>query len=348
MNNRKECRAVYHSGSWEDVRQQQDEKLRQHLRECPFCQKRLNQWEEIHTWLKEYGKIELPAGWEEKMINRILSRQRVSSFGRLVLAGTVSVAVFILFGLIFRLTGSKPVTVVKNTLPVPGIEESKTQQDEAKIPGKKAGAESKTLAEKSGDRQKVESKLHLAQIAKEPLSEPEEKKEKTEDAVSLRKEMEKFERTDVSSLSREEVSARSVSGFGLAGNNAVQAKRAGKVQAADQLPPYLLIKEKSQLEKIWSAGNLSAPLPAVDFKKQLVLVLPSVSGEKRYQIVALEEKDNVLVISYIESSWEKDKKEILPPYQIFVVNQLPQIEFQKVERSVISSDASPAKDKEQE
>jgi len=348
MNNRKECQAVYHSGSWEDLRQQQDEKLRQHVRECPFCQKRLNQWEEIHTWLKEYGKVQLPAGWEEKMINRILSRQRVPSFSRLALAGTVSVAVLILLGIIFRLTGSKPVTVVKNSLPVPRIEESEIRQGGTKVTGKETGGKSKTLVEKPADRHRLESKLHLPQVAPEPLSQPEEKKDKMVDAVILRKEMEKSEKADVSSLSREEVSARAVSSFGLAGNNTFQARRAVKVQAADQLPPHLLIKEKSQLEKIWSAQNLSAPLPAVDFKRQLVLAFPRVSGEKRYQIVALEEKDNILVISYMESSGEKDEKEILPPYQIFVVNQLPQIEFQKVERLINSSGALPAKGKEQE
>lgn len=102
------------------------------------------------------------------------------------------------------------------------------------------------------------------------------------------------------------------------------------------VPANLLIRNRRDWSRLWqtqnTVQNLSLPLPPVDFRKQMVVAVPTRQENRVYQVMSSEEKEDRVIIYYRDVTTEKcDKDEAPPepPYQVQVVNVRPRIEFQK-------------------
>jgi len=101
-------------------------------------------------------------------------------------------------------------------------------------------------------------------------------------------------------------------------------------------PANLLIRNSRDWSRLWqtqnTVQNLSLPLPPVDFRKQMVVAVPTRQENRAYQVLRSEEKADRVIIYYRDVTTEKcDKDEAPPepPYQVQVVNVRPRVEFQK-------------------
>ncbi len=101
-------------------------------------------------------------------------------------------------------------------------------------------------------------------------------------------------------------------------------------------PANLLIRNSRDWSRLWqtqnTVQNLSLPLPPVDFKKQMVVAVPTRQENRAYQVLRSEEKADRVIIYYRDVTTEKcDKDEAPPepPYQVQVVNVRSRVEFQK-------------------
>ena len=126
--------------------------------------------------------------------------------------------------------------------------------------------------------------------------------------------------------------------------------------SADKKSGFLVIRNKTEWEKAWNSQNtsqnLSLPLPEVDFKKQMVVALPTNQAGDEYKIVKTEEKPDRIIVQYrttrpavdrlLSSGAQpedgnasnlsvQEKVRTIPPYQLEIVNIRPNVELQKLD-----------------
>jgi len=326
------CR--YHGqlvGPWKEMEPQAGKELREHVRTCSHCQEKLQQWEKIQTWLKEYGQVVPPAGLEGEIVARVVSQRETTRRFRpgLVVAAAAGVTCLLIF--LWRFSLSRPTCLVK----APALPE----RPELARPVPKARLEKPLL------KTPVRKEVKTLPAKEEPATVVQ--TESGENQVSSRGEKilpeEPARLTEaVSSAAREKIVRKEISFSAAADSDRLASRNAAglspPVKGEEKQPgppPYLLIKEKAELEKIWAvqnqSQNLSLPVPAVDFTSQMVLAVASTSGGKQYRVVSVEEKDDTLLVNYDEAPVRQDKTgENLPPYQVSVVNQRSRIEFCRV------------------
>ena len=97
----------------------------------------------------------------------------------------------------------------------------------------------------------------------------------------------------------------------------------------------MVVRSEREWTNVWntqnSVQNLSAPLPKVDFKTQMVIVLPTVQNENTYRIVKTEERKDTVVVRYREEPLKKGEAVEPAPYQLGIVNNRPHVEWEPEE-----------------
>ena len=304
-----------------------------HLDSCPECRQALKELELLRELLREFPEKHPGPGFETAILSRVREKPEVAasrSWSRRVSYGLAGLALLLIVTLYLQ----KPV------LP-PQLEIARTPAPEGLIvEGKKTEFPLKQKPPVSAE-QKIVSKPNVLadKDAEKPLvplaAAPETQKQTSMPKPSVTEEKLKSEipaapqvagslapPAEYAAISKKET-----------GESAVTIRKAAAI-SADKESQFLVIRNKTDWEKAWNSQNtsqnLSLPLPEVDFKKQMVVALPTNQAGREYKIVKTEEKPDRIIVQYRATLPRQDEVRIIPPYQIEVVNTRPSVELQKL------------------
>ena len=303
-----------------------------HLDSCPECRKALQELELLRELLREFPEKHPGPRFETAILSRVREKPGVialRSWSRRVSYGLVGLALLLIVTLYLQ----KPV------LP-PQLEIARTPAPERLVVEKKkagpvseqnilAPAEQKIV---SGSDALTDKDAKKSALLSGTASEKQE--QVSESAPSLAEGKVKSETLPVPQV------ADSLNSAGYA---IVSEKEVGKAAAlrktaeisTDKESRLLVIRNKTDWENAWNfqntSQNLSLPLPEVDFKKQMVVALPTNQAGREYKIVKTEEKPDRIIVQYRVILPRQDESGIIPPYQLEVVNTRPSVELQKLD-----------------
>lgn len=292
-----------------------------HLDACPDCRNILNDFRQVQKLLQDFKVAEPAFDMAAGILQRIQEKKTrlAFKFPAVLAYGLAGAAVCLL---VFSFLINREASRTSLTLAQKPTEAIAPRSEKDKVTGHEEFARAKAPAEKAETKGKVsesparENQPAAAEEAgKEPsgdtrpVGKAEEGKSVLSVSASLEKKVDEKERT----MDRSAASAG---------------------RALESAPPNIIVREEKQWEDIWqfqnTAQNLSEPLPKVDFKKQMVVAVLSQKGETEYRVIKTEEKDDTVVIQYQEKPGRK-REAPLPPYQINIVSNRAQVEFQKVD-----------------
>lgn len=301
-----------------------------HLDSCPECRKALQELELLRELLREFPEKHPGPGFETAILSRVKEKPEVialRSWPRRASYGLVGLALLLIVTLYLQKPVLPPQLDIVRT-PAPGhlVAERKKAEPVSKqsipMPAKeKVVSGSDALADKGTEKPLAPS-----------VAVPEMRNQAAAPASSLAEEKLKSEALPVPRTAGS--LAATVPEKEIAKAAAPVLRKIAEI-SADQEPQLLVIRNKTEWEKVWNSQNtsqnLSLPLPEVDFKKQMVVALPTNQAGRAYKIVKTEEKPDRIIVQYRATLPKQDKVGIIPPYQLEVVNTRPSVKPQKLD-----------------
>ncbi|MBU2495535.1 MAG: zf-HC2 domain-containing protein [Candidatus Omnitrophica bacterium] len=288
-----------------------------HLDSCPECRKALQELELLRELLREFPEKHPGLGFETAILSRVREKPEVAalrSWSRRVSYGLAGLALLLIVTLYLQ----KPV------LP-PQLEVVRTPASGHPVVERKKTASVSEQKPLAPTEQKAVSRLDvLADKDAEKMLAPfsAEGKVKSETPAAPRT-ADSLARTEYAAVLEKE-----------AGKHVVAFRKTAEI-SVDKESRVLVIRNKTEWEKTWNSQNtsqnLSLPLPEVDFKKQMVVALPTNQAGVEYKIVKTEEKPDRIIVQYRATLPGQGEAGIIPPYQFEVVNTRPSVELQKLD-----------------
>lgn len=302
-----------------------------HLESCPECRKALQEMELLRELLREFPEKHPGLGFETAILSRVREKSEINSlrnWSRRVSYGLAGLVLLLIVTLYIQkpvlppkldvvrmpspngsvvtekkaelVPEEKPRSPVRqNALSGPGLPVGKDAERASALPTVVPESQSRTSASSS-----TEEKLKAGTTQPAPQA-----------AASL--------------ITKEykAVSEKEIGEQGL-------LQKTGGI-SGDKESPLLVIRNKADWEKAWNfqntIQNLSLPLPEVDFKKQMVVVLPTNQAGREYKIVKTEEKPDRIIVQYRVTTPKQTADVIVAPYQIEVVNTRDSVELRKLD-----------------
>ncbi|MFH2069103.1 MAG: zf-HC2 domain-containing protein [Candidatus Omnitrophota bacterium] len=301
-----------------------------HLDSCPECQKALQELELLRKLLREFPEKHPGPGFETAILSRVREKSEVTSLRswlRRVSYGLAGLALLLIVTIYLQKPVLPPQLEITRTPPSGGLtaERKKTDSISRQAP---SPAEQSIMFKPDALPDKDEEKpaAPSAVVSERQVQAP---------APSLTEEKLKSEIPGVpragDSLAGSEYAAVPEKETGM---TAVALKKAVGISAGKE-SQFLVIRNKTDWEKAWNfqntSQNLSLPLPEVDFKKQMVVAIPTNQAGVEYKIVKTEEKPDRIIVQYRITLPGQGEAEIIPPYQLEVVNTRPSVELQKLD-----------------
>jgi len=288
-----------------------------HLDSCPECRKALKELELLRELLREFPEKHPGPGFETAILSRVREKPGVialRSWPRRASYGLAGLALLLIVTIYLQ----KPV------LP-PQLEITRTPAPERLVVEKKKAEPVSEQKSPASTKRKVVSGTDA--LANKDAEKP--------SAPSLVEGKLKSEMLPVPQVADSLNSAGYASAPEKeAGKHAVAFRKTAEI-STDKESRLLVIRNKTDWENAWNfqntSQNLSLPVPEVDFKKQMVVALPTNQAGVEYKIVKTEEKPDRIIVQYRATLPVKNESGIIPPYQIEVVNTRPSVELQKLD-----------------
>ncbi len=303
-----------------------------HLDSCPECRKALQELELLRELLREFPEKHPGPGFETAILSRVREKPEVTAlrgWSRRVSYGLAGLALLLIVTLYLQKPVLPPQSEIVRTPAPGGLVAEKKKAEPVSRENPPAPAEQNIVSKPDAlmDKDAEKPSASSAVVSERQVQAP---------APSLAE----GRKVKLGSLPAPQA-AGSLAGAGYAavpekeiGRAAVALQKTTEI-SADKESRFLVIRNKTDWEKAWNfqntSQNLSLPLPEVDFKKQMVVVLPTNQAGRDYKIVKTEEKPDRIIVQYRATLPRQDEVGIIPPYQLEVVNTRPSVELQKLE-----------------
>lgn len=272
-------------------------RVKGHVESCPECSQIIREMEAIRRLLAEYPEKDPGVGFETAVLNQVKERGLPVSFrnwSRRISYSLGGLALFLIILVLVQRPSIQPPLEKDKSLELSRMVTA--EKENSTLPATKPEISDKSVVlpgEVYPDQKSVKLKTEKQEVKQPELaSETAVKKETARGGIAL----------------------KSTDG-----------------PAIHPAPQNIVIRNKKDWEGIWLTQNLTLPLPKVDFRKQMVIAVPSIQNGQEYQVIKTEEKENLTIVYYQVIPLNKDTAQtILPPYQIKIVNTQPIVEFQQV------------------
>ena len=304
-----------------------------HLNSCPECRKALQELELLRELLREFPEKHPGLGFETAILSRVREKPEVTtlrSWSRRASYGLAGLALLLIVTLYLQKPVLPPqLDIVRTPVPVqPVVERKKTEfasEQKSLAPAEqKVVSKLDALADKDAENPAALSVTASERREQVPAPEPSAAGGKVKsETLSVPQAAGSIASAEYAAVPEKEI-----------GKHAVALRKTAEI-SADKESRLLVIRNKMDWEKTWNSQNtsqnLSLPLPEVDFKKQMVVALPTNQAGREYKIVKTEEKPDRIIVQYRVTLPRQDEVVIIPPYQLEVVNTRPSVELQKLD-----------------